>query len=59
MVTAAAVVGGLIGARLTSMVDPDALRTAFGWFVLLMSPVILAQEIHVMAACTRGPKAGA
>jgi uncharacterized membrane protein YfcA len=47
MVTAAAVVGGLIGARLTSMVDPDALRKAFGWFVLLMSSVILAQEIHV------------
>ena len=45
-VTAAAVVGALIGARLTAMVDPDALRKAFGWFVLAMSSVILAQEIH-------------
>jgi uncharacterized protein len=46
-VTAAAVVGALIGARLTSMVNPDALRKAFGWFVLAMSSVILAQEIHL------------
>lgn len=46
MVTAAAVVGALIGARLTAMVDPDALRKGFGWFVLAMSSVILAQEIH-------------
>jgi len=46
-VTAAAVVGALIGARLTAMVDPDALRKAFGWLVLAMSSVILAQEIHL------------
>lgn len=46
MVTGAAVLGSLIGGRLTSMVDPDALRKGFGWFVLLMSSVILAQEIH-------------
>jgi uncharacterized protein len=45
-VTAAALVGGLIGARLTAMVDPDALRKGFGWFVLAMSSVILGQEIH-------------
>jgi uncharacterized protein len=46
-VTAAAVVGALIGARLTALVDPDVLRKAFGWFVLAMSSVILAQEIHL------------
>jgi uncharacterized protein len=45
-VTAAAVVGALIGARVTAHVNPDALRKAFGWFVLAMSSVILAQEIH-------------
>jgi uncharacterized membrane protein YfcA len=45
-VTAAALVGGLIGARLTAMVNPDALRKAFGWSVLAMSSVILGQEIH-------------
>jgi len=47
MVTAAAVGGGLIGARLTSLVNPELLRKAFGWFVLVMSAVILGQEIHV------------
>ena len=47
MVTAAAVVGALIGARLTARVNPDSLRKAFGWFVLAMSSVILAQEIHL------------
>ena len=46
-VTAAAVIGAFIGARLTAMIDPDALRKAFGWFVLVMSSVILAQEIHL------------
>lgn len=45
-VTAAAVLGALIGARLTAMVNPDALRKVFGWFVLAMSSIILAQEIH-------------
>ncbi|MGP4057903.1 MULTISPECIES: sulfite exporter TauE/SafE family protein [Mycobacteriaceae] len=44
MVTAAAVVGGLIGGRLTGRVDPETLRKLFGWFVLLMAAVILALE---------------
>ncbi|MGE0214208.1 sulfite exporter TauE/SafE family protein [Mycolicibacterium sp.] len=48
-VTAAAVAGALIGARLTSLIDPDSLRKAFGWFVLAMSSVILGQEIHLGA----------
>lgn len=47
-VTAAAVVGALVGAKLTAMVNPDSLRKAFGWFVLAMSSVILAQEIHLV-----------
>ena len=46
-VTAAAVAGALIGARLTAMINPDSLRKTFGWFVLVMSSVILAQEIHL------------
>ncbi|WP_123025157.1 sulfite exporter TauE/SafE family protein [Mycolicibacterium stellerae] len=49
MVTAAAVAGGLIGARLNAKVNPDALRKAFGWFVLAMSSVILAEELHLWA----------
>lgn len=45
-VAAAALVGGLIGTRLTAVVNPDSLRKAFGWFVLVMSSVVLAQEVH-------------
>lgn len=45
-VTAAAAAGALLGSRLTAKVDPEVLRKAFGWFVLAMSSVILAQEIH-------------
>ncbi|WP_407664909.1 sulfite exporter TauE/SafE family protein [Mycolicibacterium moriokaense] len=48
-VAAAAVIGALIGAKLTAMVNPEALRKAFGWFVLGMSAVILAEEIHLAA----------
>jgi uncharacterized protein len=44
VVTVAAVIGGVIGGRLTAMVDPNALRKLFGWFVLLMASLILAQE---------------
>ncbi len=46
-VTAAAVAGALLGARLTGKVNPDALRKAFGWMVLVMSSVILARQIHL------------
>lgn len=57
MVTAAAVLGALLGARLTALVNPDSLRKAFGWFVLVMSSVILVEEVHpvlgiAMAAAT-------
>jgi uncharacterized membrane protein YfcA len=45
-ITVAAAVGVLIGVRLTARVNPDVLRKAFGWFVLAMSSVILAEEIH-------------
>lgn len=57
MVTAAAVVGALVGARLTALINPDSLRKSFGWFVLVMSSVILFEEVHpalgiAMAAVT-------
>jgi uncharacterized membrane protein YfcA len=45
-VTAAALIGGLVGARLTAFVNPAALRKAFGWFVLAMASVILGEEVH-------------
>ncbi|HUO37691.1 MAG TPA: sulfite exporter TauE/SafE family protein [Mycobacterium sp.] len=45
-VTAAAVVGALIGGRLIAFIDPATLRTLFGWFVLLMASLMLAEEVH-------------
>ena len=45
-VTAAAVLGAVAGAKLTATIDPGVLKKVFGWFVLLMSSAILAQEIH-------------
>ena len=47
MVTAAAVVGSVIGGRLTSYVQPATLRKAFGWFVLVMASVVLAEEVDL------------
>jgi len=47
MVTAAAVVGSIIGGRLTSRVDPATLRKAFGWFVLGMAALVLAEEANI------------
>ncbi|OMC39946.1 hypothetical protein A5740_26390 [Mycobacterium sp. GA-1841] len=51
-VTTAAVLGSLIGSRLTAHVDPDAVRRAFGWFVLLMASVVLGQEVHPAVGLT-------
>ncbi|KHO23847.1 membrane protein [Mycolicibacterium setense] len=51
-VTAAAVLGSLLGTRLTAHVDPDAVRRAFGWFVLLMASLILGQEVHPAVGLT-------
>jgi uncharacterized protein len=57
LVTASAVGGALVGARLAASVNPGTLREAFGWFVLAMSSVVVGQEIHptlglVVAAIT-------
>lgn len=43
-VTLAAVVGSLIGARLVDRIPADALRRAFGWFVLAMGAFVLVQQ---------------
>jgi uncharacterized protein len=43
-ITIAAVVGSLIGARLVDRIPADALRKAFGWFVLAMGAFVLVQE---------------
>jgi len=45
-VTAAALAGELIGARLTALMNAAALRKAFSCFVLAMASVILGEEVH-------------
>jgi len=52
MVTAAAVVGALIGGKLVALIDPATLRKLFGWFVLLMASLMLAEEIHPALGAT-------
>ena len=44
-VTFAAVLGSIIGGRLAGMVSPVHLRKGFGWFVLIMGGLVLAQEM--------------
>ncbi|MCX5394916.1 sulfite exporter TauE/SafE family protein [Streptomyces sp. NBC_00094] len=44
-VTAAAVVGSLAGGRLAGRIPQDVLRTAFGWFVVVMGVFVLAQQL--------------
>lgn len=45
IVTAAAVVGSLIGGRLAGRIPQDALRKAFGWFVVVMGLFVLVQQL--------------
>jgi uncharacterized membrane protein YfcA len=47
MVTAAAVAGSVIGGLLTSRIDAATLRKAFGWFVLAMAALVLAEEANI------------
>jgi uncharacterized membrane protein YfcA len=60
LVAAAAVVGGLVGRRLTAKVQPDALQRGFGWFVLAIASLVLAREASpvvstaVAAICLAG-----
>ncbi|MBH5334088.1 sulfite exporter TauE/SafE family protein [Streptomyces pactum] len=44
-VTAAAVAGSLVGGRLAGRIPQDALRTAFGWFVVVLGVFVLAQQL--------------
>ncbi len=44
-VTALAVAGSLIGARLAGRADPGALRRGFGWFVIVMGLGVLTGQL--------------
>ncbi|MEZ7005503.1 sulfite exporter TauE/SafE family protein [Streptomyces sp. AD55] len=45
MVTAAAVVGSLVGSRFAGRIPQDTLRKAFGWFVVVMGVFVLSQQL--------------
>ncbi len=53
-VIAAAVAGAVIGGRLVAFVDAATLRTMFGWLVLGMASVILAQEVAPQLGAATG-----
>ncbi|WP_262709234.1 sulfite exporter TauE/SafE family protein [Sphingobacterium daejeonense] len=40
-----AIVGILIGARMSQKIDGKKLKPAFGWFVLIMGLVVIMQEL--------------
>ncbi|MFF5919850.1 sulfite exporter TauE/SafE family protein [Streptomyces flavochromogenes] len=44
-VTAAAVIGSTAGARLAGRIPQHTLRAAFGWFVVVMGVLVLAQQL--------------
>jgi hypothetical protein len=44
-ITAAAVVGTVVGGLLISRIPADSLRRAFGWFVLAMGAFVLVQQV--------------
>jgi uncharacterized membrane protein YfcA len=48
-VSALAVVGSLLGARLTRDIPPGMLRKGFGWFVVVMGVGVLASQIAAAA----------
>ncbi|MEU3744269.1 MULTISPECIES: sulfite exporter TauE/SafE family protein [Streptomyces] len=45
MVTAAAVVGSLVGSRFAGRIPQDTLRKAFGWFVVVMGVFVLGRQL--------------
>lgn len=48
-VTAAAVVGSLLGGRLAGRIPADILRKSFGWFVVVMGIFVLGQQVPTEA----------
>ncbi|NES31273.1 TSUP family transporter [Micromonospora terminaliae] len=58
-VTAAAVVGSILGGRLAGRIPADLLRKSFGWFVVVMGIFVLAQQLPLAAGLTVGALAGA
>lgn len=57
-VTAAAIVGSFLGARLAGRIPEAALRKGFGFFVLLMGVFVLVQELPSPGGAVVGIAAG-
>ena len=51
-VTGAAVLGSVLGSRLTGRVSPNALRRGFAWFVVVMAVFVLGQEVPKLFGVT-------
>lgn len=47
-VTAAAVTGGVLGARLAGRIPDGVLRQGFGWFVVVMGAFVLSQQLPTL-----------
>ncbi|MET8833256.1 sulfite exporter TauE/SafE family protein [Micromonospora sp. NPDC004540] len=58
-VTAAAIVGSVLGGRLAGKIPADVLRRSFGWFVVVMGIFVLAQQLSPLAGLTLGGLAAA
>ena len=52
-VTATAVCGGLLGARVVDRIRPDRLRRWFGWLIVAMATLVLAQQLHALLWTSR------
>lgn len=50
VITSAAVVGSVAGARLGKRVSPDALRRGFAWMVIAMGLFLMGKELSIVAA---------
>jgi uncharacterized membrane protein YfcA len=55
VVTTAAVLGSLAGAKLAQRVNADSLRRGFAWFVLAMGLFIVARELPALATAAIAP----
>ncbi len=49
-IVVAAATGAMLGARFVTNLDPSRLRRGFGWFVVAMSAVMVAQELPLTIA---------
>jgi uncharacterized protein len=48
VISVMAVLGALVGARLTSRISPEALRRGFAWFVLAMGLFVVAKQLPAL-----------